>query len=130
MADRLCEKFDEVIEVEMDNMKHLKVGSPEYERAVEGLAKLYKIRADEKEKQDRLDFEDRQHGDELEIKEMEMDAEKKSRWTKMVLDTAGIILPLGLYAGCFLVGLRFEETGTLTSMFAKQNLPQLFRLKR
>ena len=130
MNGELSEQFDEVIRTEMDNLRHLKVGSLEYERAVDGLAKLYKVRADEREKQERLDFEDRQHGDELVIKEEEMRTDRKHRWIKVVLDTASVVLPLGVYGACYLVGLRFEETGTITSVFEKQNLAQLFRLKR
>lgn len=122
--------LDELIQTQIEALKEMEVGTPEYEKAAESLAKLYKVRADEVEKQDRLDMEDRQHGDELVFKEEEVKTDKLHRWLRIGVDAGGVVLPLATYALCFWTGLNFEKTGIVTSFFGKQNLAQIFRPRK
>ena len=132
------ELLDEAIVNGFAKLGETKAGSTEQEKATENVAKLYKLRLEEKkieldhrEKMDRMEMEDKQHGDELEIKEHDMAAadrkekhEKLQNWAQVGIDVVGkVVLP----AGAFILGMLFEETGTITSFFNKQAMGNLFR---
>jgi hypothetical protein len=104
--DEIKECLDKEIEREINEM-HLLWANPKeegYTNATERLAKLYKIRADEKQAER-----------EALAKSEQLAEAKKDRWIRFGVDTAGILLPLGFYAVWMRRGLKFEETGSFTS---------------
>ena len=106
--DEITKKLNEEIEVQIENLRDLTPGSDEQGQAVEAVTKLYRLRIDE----------------------MKMDQEseetKKNRFVKIVVDGAELVIPLIAYGIWMRLGLRFEETGTFTSVTFK-NLFQRFR---
>ena len=57
----------------------------------------------------------KKHDDEIGLKAMEYDKQRKENIFKWCLGIAELILPLMFYAKWMKVGLKFEETGTFTS---------------
>lgn len=102
--DDIKHLLDEEIEAEFEKLSSMEAGSDERAKATEDLAKLYKLRIDEiKAENERKDKK----------------AQRKDLMTDRLIN---IGLQLGLTAGgwlfyyiCFHKGLKFEETGTLTS---------------
>ena len=94
--DRIREKLEEQILADIENLSHMQPGSEEYERAVDTLAKLYGVRIEEDKTVD-----DKQ--------------ERVFRIIRIAVDGAGIVLPLIFYGVWMRRGLKFEETGAVTS---------------
>lgn len=94
--DKIRETLDEAILADLENLRHMEPGTPEYEKAVETLAKLYGIRIEE----------DKGTCDKQ---------ENKFRIIRVAVDGAGIVLPLIFYGVWMKRGLQFEKEGTFTS---------------
>jgi hypothetical protein len=114
--------LNEEIESRIRELAYLKLGSEEYSKAVENIAKLYKLRIEETEVE--LDYDDRNERrimensiNDLELRQKNEQLEKdvKERYVRFGLEAAGIILPLIFYSNWMRKGLKFEETGTFTS---------------
>ena len=110
--------LDEEIEAEFENLSSMEPGSDERAKATEDLAKLYKLRIDE-------------------IKaETERD-DKKAQRKEVILDRClNIGLQVGLTVGGWLVydiwhrrGLKFEETGTITSPMTRNLVSRMLPKK-
>ena len=95
--DEIKTMLDEEIKSEIESLKEFDYGSEEQTTAVENLTKLYKLRIEE--------AKDAQ----------EMAHEKKNQWIRVVMDTAGLVLPLAFYARWMKKGFQFEKEGTFTS---------------
>ncbi|GHU53667.1 hypothetical protein AGMMS49975_12350 [Clostridia bacterium] len=100
MEKAIMELLSEEIKKEIRDISELQVGSEEKSKAIEDLAKLYKMRIDETENQ----------RDKNRLAE-----QVKDRYFKFGVDAAGIILPMIFYAVWLNKGFKFEETGTFTS---------------
>lgn len=94
--DKIREALDEQILADLENLKHMEPGTPEYEKAVETLSKLYGIRIEEDKT-----VCDKQEG--------------KFRIIRIAVDGAGIVLPLIFYGVWMKRGFEFEKTGNFTS---------------
>ena len=123
-------EMDDLIESQIAALKETEAGTAAYAATAKALADLYKARVDEIDKSDRLDLESRKHNSEVMLKEAEQATDRKFRRLKVLTDTLGIAVPAALYGLCYWTGLEFEKTGLVKSFFSKQNLSQLFRLKR
>ena len=144
MDENIQQKMDEEIESELKKLDSLTPGSKEYTEAANALTTLYKARLDEvkiqndaKDKADRREMEDMQHSDELVFKQHDMEADderrkedKLHRWIDSGVKVLGVLVPSLLYAYFGVKGMKFEETGTVTSFFNKQNLGQIFRFRK
>jgi hypothetical protein len=117
----------------MDEVKELnkmQVGTEEYRHAVEGISKL----ADKAIELERLEQE---HKDKVEsrnlendLKLMQMAEDRKDRRVKNGLTAAGIVLPLGATIWGVLKSLKFEETGSVSSIVGRDLIKKLLpRLK-
>lgn len=102
--DEIRELLGEQISATFGDLASLKPGSEEYARAVEDLAKLYRLRIEENKAS-------AEHSD----KECEKTERILERCLKYGVEIAGIILPLLFYAHWMTKGFKFEETGTFTS---------------
>lgn len=110
--------LDEEIRSELEKISSLKLGDKEHTAAVDSLATLYKLSIEETEKE--REFMKRNEHDlieerELELKNAQLEEQKKDRWWRLGLDAASIVLPLTFYAIWMRRGFKFEETGTFTS---------------
>lgn len=121
------------IKTEIEGLAELKPGSDEKSKAVEDLAKLYRLKIDEmKANLDYLDrrqrriLEGKNHRADEALKQQQLDNEKKSneigrkleerdRYVKIGIAAAELVLPLMFYAFWMRKGLEFEKDGTFTS---------------
>lgn len=117
------------IRSEMEHLEKMEVGSDEYKIAVEGITKLTD-RVIEMKKLEQ-DYEDKvtRREDERDFKLMELKEEQKDRTIKNWLTAAGIAVPTGLAIWGTLKSLKFEETGTVTTIMGRGFINKLLPRK-
>lgn len=115
MNDEIMELLGEEIKSEIEDLSSLEQGSEEHTKAVESLAKLYKLRIEETKNAKEAELKEQQIEDDAEIRGSELVEEVKNRYLRLGMEAAGIILPLLFYGSWMKKGFRFEETGTFTS---------------
>ena len=109
------ELLNEAIVNGFSELGDTKPGSNERTKAVEDIATLYKLKLEgDKVHLDHMDKVDARDAEFNQNRE-QMRAEEKSKWWKFGLDAAGLVLPLAFYGVWMYKGLKFEETGFLTS---------------
>ncbi len=114
--------LEEEIRTQMRDLSRLSTGSDEKSRAIDDLVALYRLKIEEgkavwdsDEKAARLAMDRNQSEEENVQKQAQMEEQKKDRYFRLGVDTAGIVLPLIFYAVWMRRGFKFEETGTFTS---------------
>ena len=125
--------LEEELSRAIEKMKTLKPEDPGYRSAAEAVATLQRARLEE----EKLQMEDRQHGDSLALKEMENEValeetklEKKKFRIRAILDGAAIVIPAALYGYFGFKGFKFEETGHICSNVNKWNLGNVFKFRK
>lgn len=108
----------EEIEARIAQLKSMKPDSDEYKAAIDGIAKLT----------DRL-IEIEKVNDERNDKDRNSVIDKKDRMIKNAINVAGIIVPAGLAIWGTLKSLRFEATGTVTTLMGRGWLNKLIPKK-
>ncbi len=103
--------LEEEIKTQIEDLKYLSPGSEEKSRAIEDVAKLYRVRVDElkadydySDKYERLEAEREQN----KIQLAEQQKDRKIR----VVET---VVPLTFYTAFLIAGFRFEKTGNFCS---------------
>ena len=119
----------EEIRSELEEVKKLEVGSEQYKVAVDGLTKLVD-RAIEIDKLN-TDYEDKVEARELEkkLKLKELEDENKDRLLRNGISIAGILIPVGVTVWGTLKTLKFEETGTVTTIMGRGFINKLLPKK-
>ena len=133
-------KLELEISEDLDGLSDLELGSEEYKVAVEGLAKLMdraidlkKIDADMSKESERIDAEldelevkkkeldikEEQFKLEMELKEKQLESDKKDQLIRNGIAIAGIVLPIAVTIWGTLKSLKFEETGTVTTIMGR-----------
>lgn len=110
--------LDEELKTEFEKLSTLEPGTKEHSAAVDSLATLYKLNIEETENE--RTFRDRCEKEimadqELRLKEAQLAEQKKDRYFRLGLESAGLLLPLIFYGIWMRRGFKFEETGTFTS---------------
>lgn len=105
------EKLREEIKSEIYNLSDLAPGSTEHSEAVESVVKLYKLSLEE----DKNEADLTEKRKDCSAKADQISNDCKFQRAKLVLEGAGIVLPLVFYAIWMRKGLKFEETGAFTS---------------
>ena len=105
----------EEIAAEFDKLSKLEPGTAEHEKAVNSLSKLVD-KAMEMEKFD-VEYEDKQ---------VQAEEDRKDRIVKNILTGLGIILPIGVTIWGTNKTLKFEETGTVTTLMGRGFINKLF----
>lgn len=115
MDEQIKELLGGEIKDEIENLSTLEPGSEEHSKAVENLAKLYRLKIDEAKNE--YDYAVKYESQESEERHRQDQKEEqaKDRYVKIGIETAGLILPLMFYASWMRKGFRFEETGAFTS---------------
>lgn len=146
--------MDEEIVSQIKGLKSLQAGSQEQTAAVKNLTALYearinetKVQLDAEDKREKREMDREQHradealrksqaADEatardrdLELKEAQMEDQKVDRLVRAGIALVEIGLPLVCYGHWFRKGLKFEETGSITSSMMR-NLINKFKTKR
>lgn len=107
MSENIKELLNEEIAAEIQAISSLNSGSEEKSKAIEDLAKLYRLRIEETKSE--LDAEDEQY------KRSQLDEQVKDRYFKLGIAAAELLIPLMFYGIWMRKGFKFEETGTYTS---------------
>ena len=110
--------LEEEIRFEFENLSKLKPGEREHSDAVDSLTKLYKLAIEEteNEREFRLKCDESTTQDlDARLKMAQLDEDAKTRYFRLGVEMAGIVLPLMFYGIWMKRGFKFEETGTFTS---------------
>lgn len=140
MSENIKELLNEEIAAEIQAISSLNSGSEEKSKAIEDLAKLYRLRIEETKSE--LDAEDKRSQRTLEseanvreneikksqldeqikadvqdeqYKRSQLDEQVKDRYFKLGIAAAELLIPLMFYGIWMRKGFKFEETGTYTS---------------
>ena len=123
------ELLEDELDAEFETLRTAKVGSEEHKAAGEMLVKLLdrKIEMDKVEN----DFKDKTAIRENEqiMKEKQLEDEKKDRLIKNILSAAGIALPILVTIWGTKVSLKFEETGSFTTIMGRGFINKLLPKK-
>lgn len=113
--DENARLLDEEIKEEIEALSHLEFGNEEHTKAIDNLAKLYKLRIEET--RNRLEHQEKAEACERDeqIRRDQLAEQVKDRYFRLGIAAAELVLPLMFYAGWMKKGFRFEETGTFTS---------------
>lgn len=135
------------IESELQTLGELDAGSNEYKTVVDGLTKLLdkaiemdKFNIAREEKLEEREFEKEQKLKQMEEERLDrefernhkikqMEEEKKDRLIKNGITVGGIVLPVIVTIWGTLKSLKFEETGTVTTLVGRGFINNLFRKK-
>ena len=119
--------LNEEIKAEIDFLSKSQIGTDEYKTTVDGLTKLVdraieldRINVEHEEKLKEMNFDH-------EMKLEQAKEEKKDRKVKNGIAIAGIVLPLGVTIWGTLKSLKFEETGTLTTIMGRGFINKLLK---
>ena len=117
------------IQDEIGALRDMEAGTENYKSTVDGLTKLTD-RLIEMEKVD-IDREEKAKSREIEneLKFQEMENEQKDRLVKNCLTGASIVTGIGLTVWGTLKSLKFEETGTVTTIVGRGFINKLFSKK-
>ena len=140
MSENIKELLNEEIAAEIQAISSLDSGSEEKSKAIEDLAKLYRLRIEETKSE--LDAEDKRSRRTLEseanvreneikksqldeqikadvqdeqYKRSQLDEQVKDRYFKLGIAAAELLIPIMFYGILMRKGFKFEETGTYTS---------------
>lgn len=120
--DDLRRMLEEEISDEIENLGNLEQGSEEHSEAVENIAKLYKLKLEEDRNEKETekvknDFEELKKQNEAAkaLEEEKIKEAKIDRYCRIGVTLVSVALPLMVYGHWYKRGLKFEETGTLTS---------------
>lgn len=140
MSENIKELLNEEIAAEIQAISSLNSGSEEKSKAIEDLAKLYRLRIEETKSE--LDAEDKRSQRTLEseanvreneikksqldeqikadvqdeqYKRSQLDEQVKDRYFKLGIAAAELLIPIMFYGIWMRKGFKFEETGTYTS---------------
>ena len=121
--------LDEEIRDEFEELGKMDLGNDQYRTTVDGLTKLIdrRIELDRVEHEHKEKIESRDIETELRIAQME--DEKKDRKVKNGIAVAGFVLPVAVTVWGTITSLKFEETGSVSSImgrgFIQKLLPKL-----
>ena len=141
MNEDIITMLDEQIKAELGGLSGLAVGSKEHTEAIEGLAKLYRLRIDDSKaameynkeiddenfRRDQMEQEKTQHQEQVEREEQsrkeQLAEQKKDRYINIGIAAAELIVPLVFFAKIYQMGYDLEKDGT----FTVQTLKNLIR---
>lgn len=119
----------EEITTELQELNKMAVGTDEYEKAVNGITKLVDrvIKMDEND----LEYQDRAEAREkdAELKEKQINDERKDRLAKNLLTVASIVVPVGVTIWGTLKSFEFEKEGTVTTIMGRGFISKLLPKK-
>ena len=117
------------IENEFEELKRLQLGTEEYKTTVDGLTKL----VDRAIEIDKINIEqDEKHKvreDENAFKIQQMADDKKDRRIKNGIAIGGMLIPAAITIWGTLKSLKFEETGTVTTLVGRGFINKLLPKK-
>lgn len=132
MTDEIKEKLSAEIESELDILKETSIDSDSYKTAVEGISKLI----DKQNEIDKIELEFAKHrlNEQKELdrqfKEKELDEyNKKNQLITHAISIGAIIIPVFVTVWGTYKTLKFEETGTVTTIMGRGFINKLIPKK-
>lgn len=120
--DKNSKKLDDVIEVKLGQISKMPSGSDEETKAVNALSNLYKLRLEEAKLQAQINSD----SDKVLLEQNRLVTEQSKAEADRIYQIADIaervtetLLKLGIGAGLYVIGLKFEENGSLGSFFVR-----------
>lgn len=141
MNEDIITMLDEQIKAELGGLSGLAVGSKEHTEAIEGLAKLYRLRIDDSKvameynkeidddefRKKQMEQEEKFHDEQAEREEQsrkeQLAEQKKDRYIRIGIAAAELMVPLVFFAKIYQMGYDLEKDGT----FTVQTLKNLIR---
>ena len=141
MNEDIITMLNEQIKAELGGLSGLAVGSKEHTEAIEGLAKLYRLRIDDskaameynkeidddefrkKQMEQEAKFHDEQAEREEQSRKEQLAEQKKDRYIRIGIAAAELVVPLVFFAKIYQMGYDLEKDGT----FTVQTLKNLIR---
>lgn len=130
--DEIRNLLDEQIKTEIQNLDYLEMGSKEKQNAIDGIAKLYELRLSENkaetaqiENQARMELDTKKVENEIDDDKVKRKGANLDRWISLGLQIA---IPLGTFIAYDIWhrrGLKFEETGTITSPWTRNLMSKM-----
>lgn len=119
--------LEQELEQELKELGKMELGSDEYNSTVDGISKLMDRLNDSKRIE--FDFDEKAASREQEavIKMEEIKSEKRGRIAQTFTTIAGIAVPVAVTVWGTLTTLKFEETGTITTISGKNFTNKLFK---
>lgn len=122
-AINLCDLLSMAINDGFECVKNLKPGSEERSRAIKDVSELYRLKIEE----EKMVFNDNQSEKELDLKIIQERGKKKDRILNVVTNILGLGLPMVFSTIWYYKGLKFEETGSITSSTNRSIISNGFR---
>lgn len=107
--------LNEEIQMELENLKDLEMGSEEHKVSVDLITKLL----DREIELNKLENEKIKRIEDVEFKKSQAKDENMDRLIRNSLTAAGIVIPTVVTIWGTLKTLKFEETGTVTTMMGR-----------
>lgn len=144
MNEDIITMLDEQIKAELGGLSGLAVGSKEHTEAIEGLAKLYRLRIDDSKaameynkeiddddfRKKQMEQEEKFHNEQAERDEQsrkeQLAEQKKDRYIRIGIAAAELMVPLVFFAKIYQMGYDLEKDGTFTVQTLK-NLVQFVK---
>lgn len=121
--------LNEEIQSEFVELGKLDVGSEKYKTAVDGLTKLCDKAIEIEKFKTEHEFKREQQAAEDDLKIEQLNDDKKDRLIKNSLTAAGIVIPTAVTIWGTLKSIKFEETGTITTIMGRGFIQKLLPKK-
>lgn len=121
--------LDEEIRGEIENLKDVEAGTDQHKAAVDSLTKLL----DRSIEMDKIDYELQEKYDsreaELKLKEKQIEDERRDQKIKNILSGISIVGGMGLTVWGTCKSIKFEETGSFTTIMGRGFIQKLLPKK-
>lgn len=117
------------IEKEFCDLEGMELGSEKYKATVEGLTKLCDRAIEIEKNRSEKELKEDQQNVEAELRVEQMQDERKDRIVKNGLTAAGILIPTVVTIWGTLKSIKFEETGTITTIMGRGFIQKLLPRK-
>lgn len=113
------------IQDEMGLLNKIEVGTDEYSKSVDGIAKLF----DKVIELEKIENEKHEKAEDRALEMLKLEDDRKDRFIKNCIATASIAVPtlLTIWGTC--KSLKFEETGTVTTLVGRGFINKLLPKK-
>lgn len=136
MEDKIRKKLDEVIELKLNNLVSLRQEGEARSNEVKDLTELYKLRIEEIKIEASRINEMRQREIERDvrmnenyIKSEQLRSQSLDRWINVGLQVGLTLSGLIAYSRWYRMGLKFEETGSITSPMTRNLISKMLPKK-
>lgn len=121
LYDAIGDHYEELSELKLGTEER-KAAFNELDRLMDKAIELEKIEVESRDKAAARESEEL-------LKKQQMEDEKKDRVVKNTISVAGIVISTGATIWGVLKSLKFEETGTVTTMAGRNFIQRLFSKK-